>query len=420
MNEFLAFVDLNKSLLIIPIVAAFVGWITNVLALKMTFNPLEFKGWLIKLPLRDKSGEKRILPLGWQGIIPSKAGKMTAKTVDLLSSKLITVEETFSKIDPEIVADEMSPTIKTLSRQIIDEAMEEQIPLVWNLVPKKRKKVIYQQASKEFPHVIEEIMEDVKNHINEFFDLKALAVESFTSNKKLLNDLFLRCGKEEFRFIEHSGFYFGFLFGLIQMTVWYFFPAWWILPTGGLIVGYFTNWLALRLIFYPQNPIKFLFWKIQGLFIKRQNEVAKEYSKLVTDDILTSRKIFDKIMNGNSSDKLMSIVQTHVQEGVDKTAGFNRTLIQLSSGTKKYDAIKGIAVQRFIEEIPEHIDEIFEYTEDALDIERTLRKKMTELPPTEFVGVLRPAFQEDEWKLILTGSILGGIAGTLQLILFFL
>ena len=47
----------------IPITSAVVGWITNVIALKMTFYPLEFIG---------------LKPfLGWQGIIPSKAAKMS-------------------------------------------------------------------------------------------------------------------------------------------------------------------------------------------------------------------------------------------------------------------------------------------------------------------------------------------------------
>ena len=46
----------------IPFVAGIVGWATNWVAIKLTFLPLEFKG------LRPF--------LGWQGIIPSKAGKM--------------------------------------------------------------------------------------------------------------------------------------------------------------------------------------------------------------------------------------------------------------------------------------------------------------------------------------------------------
>jgi uncharacterized membrane protein YheB (UPF0754 family) len=69
-----------------------------------------------------------------------------------------------------------------------------------------------------------------------------------------------------------------------------------------------------------------------------------------------------------------------------------------------------------MEELPEHIRLIFDYAEEALDIEDTLREKMQSLSPPVLVSFLRPVFQEDEWKLILVGAILGGIAGLLQLL----
>ncbi len=415
--NFLAFAKANWSILIIPFVAAFVGWGTNILALKMTFYPLEFFG-IELFPMVKPVGWKARMPrIGWQGIIPMKAGKITGKTVDLLTSQLISIEEQFAKIDPKQVSVELSGTVNKLSKEIIDEAMTAHIPLIWKMVPRKRKQVIFEQAGNEFPLVVEDIMQEIKENITELFDLKGMAIEAFTKDKQLLNDLFQKCGAKEFKFIERSGFYFGFLFGLVQMMIWYYYPAWWILPVGGLIVGYATNWLALKMIFYPQNPIKLGPITIQGMFLKRQKEVAKEYAEMVTKEILTSTRIFDTIINGKSSEKIMHLVEKHVKDGVDKTAGLNRSLIQISSGTKRYDAIKAIAVKRFLEAMPISIQDAFGYADDALDIENTLREKMAALEPKKYAGVLRPAFQEDEWKLILTGALLGLGAGLIQLLM---
>lgn len=55
----------------IPWVAGFVGYLTNVLALEMTFYPVEF--WGIEL-FRIKTEPWGLF--GWQGIIPTKAHKM--------------------------------------------------------------------------------------------------------------------------------------------------------------------------------------------------------------------------------------------------------------------------------------------------------------------------------------------------------
>lgn len=399
------------SLIIIPVVAAVVGWITNVIAIKMTFYPLKFMGY----PL-EKTPHPAIKGIGWQGIIPSKAGKIASISVDLLTSKLVDVKEQFGKIDPEIVSKEMQPTVARLSKNIINEAMSSQIPLIWKVLPEFRKKAIYNSAAKEFPLVTKAIMQEVRDNITELFDLKNMAVESLVKNPQLLNELFLKCGKNEFKFIQRSGIYFGFLFGLIQMGIWHFYPAWWILPIGGLIVGFATNWLALKLIFEPTNPIKFGPIKFQGLFIKRQQEVSVEYAKIVAGNIMTIDKIVDRLLNSENSDKLVDIVKHNVLSGVDKTAGFHKSIIQISAGSETYDAIKQIAVERFLEELPKSVKEIFDYAGEALDLEYTLRDKMSALAPEEFVDVLRPAFQEDEWILILVGTALGCAAGFLQLL----
>ena len=65
-------------------------------------------------------------------------------------------------------------------------------------------------------------------------------------------------------------------------------------------------------------------------------------------------------------------------------------------------------------QLPLNIRSIFPYAEKTLDIQKTIGEKMANLPPRQFIDFLRPAFQEDEWKLIAVGAALGGVAGILQ------
>ncbi len=413
MQEILNYLSSHLFIVFLPFISAIIGWGTNVLALKMTFYPLEFIGFTFKG--FKAIGWSGFPPIGWQGIIPSKAETMASKATDMITTKLIDVEDQFSKINPAIVAKEMESSILRLAREITNEVMTEHVPL-WKVLSNKQREKIYSRAAEEIPAVIEEIMEEVKINITEVFDLKAMAVEHLKNNKELLNRIFLEVGDKEFSFIEKSGFYFGFLFGLVQAVIWVKWEAGWTLPVGGLLVGYLTNVLALRMIFSPTNPIKIFKWKIQGLFIKRQVEVSSGYAKLVSDNIMTMDNVFTQMFNGEGADKLIKIITKHSQEGIDKTAGFNSSIIKFTSGTETYDKIKTIAVNRFIEAAPDQIHIVFDYAKQALDIEETMVSRMTSLPPDEFVDFLRPVFQEDEWKLILTGAILGMVAGFLQLL----
>ncbi len=389
----------------IPITSAFVGWITNVLAIKMTFYPLEFFG---------------IPPyIGWQGIIPSKAVKMSTISVDLWTSKLVNVKELFEQIDPKKVAKEMRPEFDRISKEIMDDIMADQAPEAWDKIPTSLKKVIYARISRDMPDVVTEIMSDVKENIEDIFDIKEMVIKRLSTDKELLNEMFMKCGREEFKFIERSGLYFGFLFGLIQMVVWYFFPKFWILPLFGLLVGYATNWLALKLIFQPVKPIKVFGFEFQGLFIKRQMEVSEEYAKMLAYEIFTFDRIFAAIVNGPTKDKFLTLIADHANKAIDNAVGLSKPLINFVAGKRNFERMKNIVVEKTIQELPKSIRPVFPYAEEAMSLETIFRTRMQGLSPPDFVSFLRPVFQEDELKLILVGAVLGMCAGIGQLIFVF-
>ncbi len=388
----------------IPVVSALVGWITNVIALKMTFYPVNYFG---------------IRPFGWQGIIPSKARKMAETAVELWTTKLLDIGVQFARIEPEKIAEEMAPAINNLSRQIIDEVMEAKLPKIWQKAPESLRKNVYHKVSENLPMIVEEMMSEVKDNVYDMLDLKYLAVSSLVQNKELLNQMFLKCGEEEFKFIKRSGLYFGFLFGLIQMAIWYYYPVWWILPLFGVIVGYSTNYLAIKLIFRPLNPIKIGAITIQGMFIRRQMEVATEYSRIVASKIITIENIFEYIIRGPGSVRLRDIVKKLIEETINDTAGLLKSLVEISTGSKLFIHIRNIACFRFMQELPMNIRHVFGYAENALNLEQVLREKMTSLSTHEFEAFLRPVFKEDEMKLIVIGAILGGLAGIIQFFAIF-
>lgn len=419
MEAVLEWVNANADILkliSIPFISGLIGWGTNVIAVQMTFYPLEFFGlkW------------KKIM-IGWQGIIPMKSVKMAGISVDLMTSKLISIKDVIMQLDPEEMAKEMGPHMVNMTEKVMSETLEESDFALWEAIPQSIKERIYGRVTLELPMLIEEMMKDVSENIEEVFDLKKMVVEALLKDKQLMVDIFLKCGAEEFKFIEKSGFYFGFLFGLIQMTLWYFIMSFfpdagflpYILPIFGAIVGYMTNYLALKLIFEPKQPIQILFWKIQGLFIKRQNEVSAEYAKIVSAHIINSQNIYNEMIYGPSVDNLVKLVQVHVKKALDISAGYTKPIIQIIVGPQKYIQVKKKLVKRFVFALPGPIKKSFDYTERALDMENLLRTRLQALPPEEFEGILRPAFQEEELKLILVGAALGAFAGFLQFALMF-
>ncbi|MBF0351994.1 MAG: DUF445 family protein [SAR324 cluster bacterium] len=388
-----------------PFTSAIVGWGTNVLAIKMMFYPIEFLG---------------IPPfLGWQGIVPAKAIKMAKINVKMMTENLISVQEMFRNLDPAGMAKELEPLMATMTEKILTEIMEEQSNTLWEALPQRAKDEIYKRVSKDSPEVIAQVLTEFTDNIDELFDLEKMVLDTLVRDKRLMVEMFLKVGEAEFKFIGNSGFYFGFLFGLIQTGVWFVYQAWWELPLGGLLVGYLTNWLALKMIFEPLEPKKIGPWTWQGLFLKRQDAVAIEYSKLVTKEILNADNIIEAVVRGPASDQLFEIISRNVKKAIDSYAGMAKPFVQMAVGTKGYITMKSRACDLIIAEVPRSLSLVTDYATESLAIEKTLVEKMRELTPTQFEGLLRPAFQEDEWILILVGAVLGLLVGLGQLFFMF-
>ena len=387
----------------IPLIAAFVGWFTNWVAIKLTFHPLEFIG---KPPL-----------LGWQGIIPAKVEKMASIVVDQTLSKLGTLDEFFQEMEPEKIAHHVHHFIDERIETYTDEVMQEKNAVLWANLPLKIKQRLYARTRKQLPELTEGLVKDIGTHIEELVDLKHMIVAQMSSDKALMNKVFFEVGEKEFKFIISSGALFGGLFGLIQMFIWIFWSQNWILPAFGLLVGLATNWIALNIIFRPLKPIKIGPYVIQGLFLKRQQEVSATFCQLVTEEVLTIQRIVEEMMHGPRQDRTKVLIKKHLKPIID-TASV-RTLAQLTVGLSGYANLKHALEEKALEVSTAPFDNAKFNKERAEVVAALFEDRMSQLSPSEFQDLLRPAFQEDEWILILLGGLLGALAGVAQLTLVF-
>lgn len=71
-----------------PVLGSCVRRSREKLAVEMIFHPLVWRG----IPLRVIDGEPLGL-IGWQGIVPAKAGVMAERMVDMVTTQLVDVEE---------------------------------------------------------------------------------------------------------------------------------------------------------------------------------------------------------------------------------------------------------------------------------------------------------------------------------------
>jgi uncharacterized membrane protein YheB (UPF0754 family) len=213
------------------------------------------------------------------------------------------------------------------------------------------------------------------------------------------------------------------------MTCWMMFPTNWTLPVGGAIVGFITNWIALKLIFEPVHKTEILggLLTVQGMFLTRQKEVSAECSKYLAENVLTSQKIWESILLGENVKNFEKIITTQVPfltesmvksimkslkeqlvvEGRPKSISLDESAQDIS------DVATGVHLAT-IDSSTENQHPLHDYINSACRIEAILVHSMERLTPKEFERVIHPVFEEDETTLIVAGGALGALAGYLQ------
>lgn len=389
----------------IPIICALVGWATNSIAIQMAFKPIKFIG---------------IPPyLGWQGVIPRMSEKFATQAVDTMSATLLDLEELFGRLDSQRIVEELRPILPDMVETIVNEVMMAEAPKAWEALPINLKKRIYKKVMEETPEALDVIMESVKSNIEEVFDVRHMLISNLVNDIDVLCRIFKKSSEAEIKFIAMSGLYFGFLFGIGEMFLWLFYPANWVLPVGGALVGYLTNVMAIKMIFEPKQPKKVGPFTLHGLFFRRQDEIAAEQGVLIADEIFCPEKVIEGILKGPSSDKLFGLIGKHLKTYIDEYSGYAKPLVLLTVGTERYIATKERAVEQTIAHLEHSLTHLHDYTKEAMDVENTVIDKVKNLSPEQFEAMIRPIFEEDEWIMTLGGGVLGLAVGLFQFFIVF-
>ena len=107
-----------------------------------------------------------------------------------------------------------------------------------------------------------------------------------------------------------------------------------------------------------------------------------------------------------------------MRPAIDRAVGPVRPAVRVAVGASEYDSIR----ESFAQDAAEHTLVGFrdpEFSRHQSEQMRSLIAERTkELPPTDFVEMLRSAFKEDEWMLYLHGAVMGLAGGFIHLALF--
>ena len=116
------------------------------------------------------------------------------------------------------------------------------------------------------------------------------------------------------------------------------------LPFISAFIGWFTNWIAIKMLFHPRLEKNILGFKIQGIFPKRQAQFAEKLGQLVSKELISFDDIASKINSPQTLEKLVPTIELHVNQFINVKNGH-----YIDENGIEYDA-DGVFVQEHDQE----------------------------------------------------------------------
>ena len=68
-----------------------------------------------------------------------------------------------------------------------------------------------------------------------------------------------------------------------------------LIPIISAFIGWITNYFAIKMLFYPKQPVNLLIFKLQGIFPKRQKEFASKIAQTIAQEILSVKDLIQHL-----------------------------------------------------------------------------------------------------------------------------
>ena len=190
--------------LLIPLVGALIGWLTNWIAVKMLFRPYE----PVNIPL---------LNYKLQGVIPKRQDEIAKVVGQVVEEELLSIDDIIEHLHQGDLTDKLQRTVG----EAIKNKLQKKIPA---FLPAALKGIVTEilndTVKKEVPPMIDEMIEKMVVNFKEDIKPSRIVEENIRAfNLLKLEKVVLAIAEKELRHIEILGGVLGFLIGLFQLLI---------------------------------------------------------------------------------------------------------------------------------------------------------------------------------------------------------
>lgn len=192
-----------------------------------------------------------------------------------------------------------------------------------------------------------------------------------------------------------------------------------LIPTITGLIGWGTNWVAIKMLFRPKKRINFLGLKWQGLIPRRRTQIASTIAEIIERDILSSHTIQHELKQINLDPYLKELAKRLVQENLSKKLK-NIPLIGNFITGSTLEMLERLVLESIENEAQPLMDKLSLEMEKQIHVKRIIEEKINLFDLDRLEAMIMETAHKEFKMIEWLGGILGFILGLVQLLIIWL
>lgn len=189
-----------------------------------------------------------------------------------------------------------------------------------------------------------------------------------------------------------------------------------VIPLISALIGWITNFLAVKMIFRPHKEISILGIKIQGLLPKRKSDLAIKIGETVEKELISHDDIQKAVDNPEFHKELTQTVMGGIEKVIKEKLGANPMIAMFLTG-ETMDMIMGMLSEEIENQVPQFMESMFEKMESKIDFKELVKEKVDDFDMLKLEEIVYDIAAKELKAIEVFGAVLGALVGLVQVAL---
>jgi len=190
-----------------------------------------------------------------------------------------------------------------------------------------------------------------------------------------------------------------------------------LLPILAALIGWITNYLAIKMLFHPHQPKKLLGMTFQGVFPKRQAQIAEKLGDLVANELFSMKDVAKKIEDLSTQPEAMEEVGQRIEKTIRGKLISAFPMLSMFLSDEMIEKVTNLFKGELEDFLRVSAQGLAVKMEESVDIQALVREKVQAFSSNKIEELLL-GFMKQEFRFIeKIGAVLGFFIGCIQVLL---